>query len=250
MPPGGNGKEKRCECASPRFDLSCGNRLKYALDLCDTVLPDQPLPVPQGPVVDELDDNGFFVLGRFKFLKPVRPKERPKTLRQLRVLSFGSRVHGHKSCDYIWLKYTKPECFGNVFLPPESVRSLRHSPASAITTPTAHPATSAVGKTARRRIKGTCSAALGKEPCRALLRFAAYGLYRPDVEERTGRDECGIFFDHSLVGWAVPSPPGGAEGATWGQRGSTHFISHLIIHRRVADPFYFYVAPSRPHWQQ
>jgi hypothetical protein len=154
MPPGGDGKEKRCEYASPRFDLGCGNRVKYALDLCGTVLLDQPPPVPQGPVVDELDDNGFFVLGSFKFLKPVRPKERPKAIRQLRVLSIGSRVHRNKSCAYMLLQYTKPAYFSNVFFVSDSVSSLRHSPASAITTPTAHPATSAVGKTARRRTNG------------------------------------------------------------------------------------------------
>src|ERR1700728_573470 len=117
--------------------------------------------------------------------------------------------------------------FWQCFFVSELVPSLRHSPASAITTPTAHPATSAVGKTARRRINGACTAALGKEPCRALLRFAAHGLYRPDVEERTGRDECGIFFDHSLVGWAVPSPRWRSKRAT-GDNGVRRISSRTL----------------------
>jgi hypothetical protein len=47
---------------------------------------------------------------------------------------------------------------------------------------------------------------LGKEPCRAPCGRCAWLCINRTWKKRSGRDECGIFFDHSLVGWAVPSP--------------------------------------------
>lgn len=161
--------------------------------------------MPQCPVIDELDDDCFLVLDRFKFLKPVGPKERPKAIRQVRVLNVRTRIHSDKARDYRCLQYTQRVRFSKVL----SFRIrcvLAPFPGLCYNDPN-RPSCNLGGwknrPSANQRIY---AAALGKEPCRTFSRFAAYGLYRPDVEERTGCGECEIFFDRSLGGWAVPFP--------------------------------------------
>ena len=129
---------------------------------------------------------------------------------------------------------------------------LQHSAPSAITRATAHPASSAVENTASRRTKRFARQLSARNPValsRDSLRMASY---RPDVEERPGRDERGIFFNHSLVGWAVPSLVASLDAT--GDNGVRRTLpTHLIIHRRVESSafyFLFHVAPPCTHWQQ
>jgi hypothetical protein len=80
-----DGKKKRCEHASPRFDLSRGNGLEDLLHVSGSVPANEPAPMCKAPVVNELYDDGLFVFGTVKLLKPVRPKEGPEASRQVRV---------------------------------------------------------------------------------------------------------------------------------------------------------------------
>jgi hypothetical protein len=73
MLPGENGKEKRCEGTSPRFDLRCGKGLKHPPYLSRSVLADQPAPMRKALIIDELYHDRLFILGGFKLLKSVRP---------------------------------------------------------------------------------------------------------------------------------------------------------------------------------
>ena len=80
--------EKRSDASTRVLGLIsvAGIDCKYPLNLGSSVLADEPAPLRQGPIVDELDDDGLFVFDRFKLLKSVRPKKRPKAIRQAACL--------------------------------------------------------------------------------------------------------------------------------------------------------------------
>jgi hypothetical protein len=150
MLPRGNGKKERCERASPRLDLCRGDRSEHPFHFGGSVLANQPSPVWERSIVDELDDDGLLVSCRFEFLKPIRPEKTPKIIGQAGVLELGSWSGSHKSCCFIQLQYKD---FA-VFRKASGLASLRPTPTSAITRATAHPASSAVENAASRRING------------------------------------------------------------------------------------------------
>jgi hypothetical protein len=83
--------------------------------LCGAVLAYEPLPLLKTTIVDELDNDGFFVVACFQSLKPVRPKQRPKVVRQLSWLIVGSSFCSGKSGHFYHLQYSDSEFVGKMF---------------------------------------------------------------------------------------------------------------------------------------
>src|ERR1700683_5624828 len=97
-------------------------------------------------------------------------------------------------------------------------------PTSAINRATAH-LSSAVENAARWRTYGLTRQMLARNSVTLPAVAARIGR---TWKKRSRRDESGIFFDHSLFGWAVPALA--LKARHWGNNGVRHILpSHPII---------------------
>jgi hypothetical protein len=95
MAPVRNGKKQRCEGACCRVNFGCLNGLKRAADLPDAVLADEPSPVGERSVIDELHNHRLLIAHLIEAVEVIGPEKRPEVIRQAPLIQLDARFDGH-----------------------------------------------------------------------------------------------------------------------------------------------------------